>query len=88
MRACDAPRLPARGPGHLRDLPAPGGACMSFTIVVACPLHPGYAGKIAPATRCRACALVFATRNETHKVISTPREERTELRELIIAAVE
>lgn len=72
----------------MRRLPALAGALMAFRIIVACPLHPAYTGKIAPATRCRACALVFATRNETHKVISTPREERTEVRELIIVGVE
>ena len=70
------------------DLSPHIGALMAFHIIVACPLHPAYPGKVAPATRCRACALLFATRNETHKVLSAPREERTEIREILIAGIE
>lgn len=61
---------------------------MSFSIVLACPLHPTYMAKIAPATVCRACRLMFAVRNNTNKVLSVPRDERTDLNEIIIKGVE
>ena len=61
---------------------------MSFSIVIQCPLHPNYMAKMAPAAPCKACKLLFAVRNNTNKVLSVPREERTDLNEIIVKGVE
>ena len=61
---------------------------MSFSIVLACPLHPTYMAKIAPATVCRACRLMFAVRNNTNKVLSVARDEVTELNEIVFSGIE
>ena len=61
---------------------------MSFSIVLACPLHPTYMAKIAPTAVCRACRLMFDVRNNTNKVLSVPRDEREDLNEIIIKGIE
>lgn len=61
---------------------------MSFSIIIQCPLHPTYMAKMAPTASCKACHLMFAVRNETNKVLSTPRDERTDVNEIIIKGVE
>lgn len=61
---------------------------MSFSIVIQCPLHPNYMAKIAPTALCKACRLMFAVRNNTNKVLSVPRDERTDLNEIIVKGVE
>ena len=61
---------------------------MSFTITFQCPLHPTYMAKVAPATSCKACRFMFTVRNAAHKVLSTPRNERRDLEEIIIKGVE
>ena len=61
---------------------------MSFGIIIQCPLHPNYQGKISPTAACKACRMVFAVRNETNKVLSVPRDERTDVSEIIIKGVE
>lgn len=60
---------------------------MSFAIVIQCPLHPDYNAKRQPDTACKACRLVFAVRNNTNRVLSTPEDERTDLNELIISEI-
>ena len=60
---------------------------MGFTIVLSCPIHPEYTAKIAPALRCKACRLLFDVRNNAHKALSTPREERRDLDELLFESV-
>lgn len=64
------------------------GDYVSFSIVIQCPLHPNYQGKAAPTVGCKGCRLVLSVRNETSKVLSTPREERTDLNEIIIKGIE
>jgi hypothetical protein len=44
--------------------------------------------KVAPATSCKACRFMFTVRNAAHKVLSTPRNERRDLEEIIIKGVE
>ncbi len=61
---------------------------MSFSIVIQCPLHPTYMAKMAPTVGCKACRLMFAVRNNTNRVVSVPREERTDLNEIIVRGVE
>ena len=61
---------------------------MSFSIVIQCPLHPNYQGKISPTAACKACRMVFAVRNNTNRVLSVPRGERTDVAEIIIKGVE
>jgi hypothetical protein len=61
---------------------------MSLTLTLQCPLHPNYQAKIAPVALCKACRLLFSVRNNTHRVLSVPREERTELDELIVKSVD
>jgi len=61
---------------------------MSFTITIQCPKHPTYQGKVRPGNGCRECGLMFAVRNNTHKVLSVPREERTDTNEIIIKCLE
>jgi hypothetical protein len=60
---------------------------MGFTLTLQCPIHPTYAAKFAPPTRCKACALMFTARNEVNKALSVPVEERTDLNEIIIMGV-
>jgi hypothetical protein len=57
---------------------------MSFTITIQCPKHPNYQAKISPSTDCKMCRLMFAVRNNTNKVLSVPREERTDPDEILI----
>lgn len=57
---------------------------MSFTITIQCPIHPNYMAKISPSASCKACRLMFSVRNETNKVLSVPRDERTDINEIII----
>jgi hypothetical protein len=64
------------------------GWLVSFTITIQCPRHPTYQGKYRPATLCVDCLLLFAVRNETHKVLSVPREERTDANERLIKGCE
>jgi hypothetical protein len=61
---------------------------MSFSIVIQCPIHPNYMAKIAPSASCKACRMMFAVRNNTNKVLSVPREERTDVNEIIVKAIE
>ncbi len=61
---------------------------MSFSIVIQCPLHPQYAGKIQPATNCKACRLMFDVRNNTNRVLSVPLGERTDVNEIIIKEIQ
>lgn len=61
---------------------------MSFRIVIECPTHPAYAAKGRPPTFCKLCSLAFDVRNNTNKVLSTPPEDRIDLNERIIKAVE
>lgn len=61
---------------------------MSFTLTIQCPKHPNYMAKISPSADCAACRLMFAVRNNTNKVLSVPRDERTDLNEIIIKGVE
>jgi hypothetical protein len=56
-------------------------------ITLLCPTHPAYDAKIRPGNGCKMCRLLFSVRNETHKVISVPFEERTDAAELIIHEV-
>ena len=60
---------------------------MSFTLTIQCPKHPTYVAKVRPGNGCRECGLMFSVRNEAHKVLSTPREERTDINEIILAGV-
>jgi len=60
---------------------------MSFTLTIQCPKHPTYMAKIRPSASCRECQLMFVFRNNVHKVLSVPREERTDADEKIIAAI-
>jgi len=57
---------------------------MSFIITIECPTHPTYAAKVAPNSLCKCCRLLFDVRNNTHKVLSVPREERTDTDERVI----
>jgi hypothetical protein len=57
---------------------------MSFTITIQCPRHPNYMAKISPSADCAPCRLMFAVRNNTNKVLSVPRDERTDTNEIII----
>lgn len=61
---------------------------MSLTLTLQCPLHPNYQAKIAPVALCKACRLLFDVRNNTNRVLSVPRDERTELNELIVKSVD
>ena len=61
---------------------------MSFTIVIQCPKHPNYMAKISPAAACPLCRLMFSVRNEANKVLSVPRDERTDANEIIIKGIE
>lgn len=61
---------------------------MSFIITISCPKHPAYQAKVRPDGDCKTCRLAFLVRNEIHKIISVPREERTDLNELIIRSVD
>lgn len=61
---------------------------MSFSIVIQCPIHPNYMAKIAPTALCKACRMMFAVRNNTNKVLSVPRDERTDVSEIIVKGVE
>jgi hypothetical protein len=66
----------------------PGASGMSFSIVIQCPIHPTYMAKISPSSACKACRLMFAVRNNTNRVLSVPRDERTDVDEIIIQGVE
>lgn len=57
---------------------------MSFIITIQCPKHPNYMAKISPSADCKCCRLMFAVRNNTNKVLSVPREERTDPDEMVI----
>lgn len=57
---------------------------LSFTIVIQCPKHPGYQAKISPSADCKMCRLMFAVRNNANKVLSVPREERTDPDEILL----
>ena len=61
---------------------------MSFSIVIQCPLHPNYMGKISPTAACKACRMMFAVRNNTNRVLGVPRDERTDVEEIIIRGIE
>lgn len=58
-----------------------------LTLTLECPTHPKYDGKIRPAVVCGYCKLLFSVRNETHKVLSTPRPERSEAAERLIKEI-
>lgn len=68
--------------------PVDGYDVMSFTLTIQCPRHLNYQGKVRPSTDCKCCGLMFSVRNETHKVLSVPREERTDVNEMIIRSLE
>jgi hypothetical protein len=57
---------------------------VSLTLIIECPVHIKYTGKISPSIPCRECRLIFAFRNNVHRVLSTPLEERTDSAELIV----
>jgi hypothetical protein len=44
--------------------------------------------KISPSAPCKACRLMFAIRNNTNKVLSVPRDERTDLNEIVVKGIE
>jgi hypothetical protein len=60
---------------------------MSFSIVIECPRHPVYTGKIRPGNGCLGCGLVFTVRNNTHRVISVPLDERTRWDERVVKEI-
>lgn len=60
---------------------------MSFTIVIQCPRHPTYLAKVSPSNGCICCRLMFDVRNNTHRVLSVPREERTDANEIIVQGI-
>lgn len=57
---------------------------MSFTITIQCPKHPNYMAKISPSADCACCRIMFAARNNMNRVLSVPREERTDPDEIVI----
>ena len=59
-----------------------------ITITFACPLHPKYTAFVRPTTTCKACRLLFDLRNNAHRTLSTPVEERTEIDEIIVRSIE
>lgn len=61
---------------------------MSFTITIQCPKHPNYQAKISPSADCKCCRLMFAARNNMNRVVSVPREERTDADEIIIRDID
>lgn len=61
-----------------------GSAPVSFTLTIQCPTHPAYQAKAASWNGCKCCNLMFAVRNNTNRVLSVPREERTDANEVII----
>lgn len=61
---------------------------MSLTLTLECPTHPRYTGKIGDNLACAECRLIFAFRNNVHRVLSTPREDRTDVNERVIRSLE
>lgn len=57
-----------------------------ITITLSCPKHPQYKALIRPMN-CDICMAMFQARNEVHRVISVPPEERSEPREQCFKAV-
>lgn len=57
---------------------------MSFTITFQCPKHPNYMAKISPSHDCAPCRLMFTVRNNANKILSVPREERTDADDTIV----
>jgi hypothetical protein len=61
---------------------------MSFAIVIMCPSHPTYTGKVRPATGCNDCRLVFGVRNETNKALSAADDEKDPAERIISEIVD
>jgi hypothetical protein len=61
---------------------------MSFTITIQCPKHPTYQAKTRAYNGCRGCQLMFDVRNNANRMLSVPREERTDLNEILVKSVE
>lgn len=60
---------------------------MSFTLTIQCPKHPNYMAKMSPSADCKCCRLMFAFRNNVNKVLSVPRDERTDADEMLIKEI-
>lgn len=60
---------------------------MSFTLTIQCPKHPNYMAKVSPSHDCACCRLMFSARNEANKIMSVPREERTDVNEIIMREI-
>lgn len=61
---------------------------MSFAITIQCPVHPNYQGKMQPYNGCKGCRLMFDVRNNTNRMLSVPREERTDINEIVVKGIE